>query len=59
MQTVWARQIVFEQKTRVWMNSFPDARRRKICNRSILEYVRIANFFATPQMGDCSSNHCI
>ncbi|WP_319574826.1 hypothetical protein [uncultured Desulfobacter sp.] len=44
-------------QTSVWMKSCPDARRRKICNRSNLMVVRIANFSATPQVGDFSSKH--
>ena len=41
----------------VWMKSCPDARRKKNCNRSNLMVVRIAIFFATPQMGDFSFKH--
>ena len=39
------------------MTSCPDARRKKICNRSNLMVVRVANFSATPQVGDLSFKH--
>jgi hypothetical protein len=44
-------------RDRVWTKSCPDARRRRICNRSILKYVRIVNSSATRQMGDFSFKH--
>jgi hypothetical protein len=42
--------LVLEPKPYVWTKSCPDARRRKICHRSTLVVVRVATFFAMPQM---------
>ncbi len=55
--SVW--NILFNalMEPRVWTQSYPDARRRKICNRSNLMVVRIENFSATPQVGDFAFKH--